>query len=469
MLTYLLEKSNKRTLTKQLYEGIKGDILSGKLSAGEKLPSKRSLSQHLKISVITVENAYAQLAAEGYVDSKERSGYYVNHIEAMIVPDVCQTEQSKEIKTQNNTNHGTFFMDFKTNRICESSFPCSTLSRIMRQVLTEKRGLLEPLEYCGAEELRVAIAAHLYRFREISVSPNQIVIGAGTEYLYHLIIQLLGRDKCYALETPGYNKIARIYESNNVSYRYVPVDKSGLSAASLKSTDAQIIHISPSHHFPTGLVMPIKRRQELLNWANEDEDRCIIEDDYDSEFRFSGQPIAPLFSLDTEKVIYINTFSKSITPAVRISYMILPQRLADKYKKTMSFYSCSVSGIDQHMLAKFIREGYFERHINRMKTLYRLKRDALIDAIKESVFSSDVSITEENAGLHFLMKINTTLSDEEFRDCAEREGLRVAFLSEYMQTYSEEAQHTMVVNYSGLEEEKLDEAIKRLAKILGYK
>ena len=197
------------------------------------------------------------------------------------------------------------------------------------------------MEFCGVKELREAIAHYLYRFREISVSPEQIVVGAGTEYLYHLIIQLLGRDKCYALETPGYNKIARIYDCNNVQYRYVPVDKEGLSADYLHNTDAQIIHISPSHHFPTGVVMPIRRRQELLRWAEESEERYVIEDDYDSEFRFSGQPIAPLFSLDSKKVIYINTFSKSITPAVRISYMILPAQLMKKYKENMGFYSCS--------------------------------------------------------------------------------------------------------------------------------
>ena len=464
MLTYILDKSAKRTLTKQLYEGVKKDILTGRLLSGEKLPSKRVLSQHLKISIITVENAYEQLLAEGYIVSRERSGYYVSQLDVMPVSDtgevisdsVGEGEKPKE----------DFVMDFRTNRICDSGFPCTVMSKIMRQVLAEKRGLLEPLEFRGIKELREAIAKYLYRFREISVSPDQIVVGAGTEYLYHLIIQLLGRDKCYALETPGYNKTARIYDCNNVEYRYVPVDKDGLSAECLEDTDAQIIHISPSHHFPTGVVMPISRRQALLHWAEESEERYVVEDDYDSEFRFSGQPIPPLFSLDAKKVIYINTFSKSITPAVRMSYMILPTQLMEKYKKNMSFYSCSVSGIDQYMLARFISEGYFERHINRMKTKYREKRDTLIKALKESGFSQKIAISEENAGLHFLMKINTDISDEEFRQRAYQKGVKVAFLSEYMQSFSKDAQHTMVVNYSGLEEENLAEAIKILGSIL---
>ena len=464
MLTYILDKSAKRTITKQLYEGIKRDILAGKLLPAEKLPSKRTLSQHLKISVITVENAYEQLLAEGYIISKERSGYYVSQIDTMSVAE-GELHQKTFLHSAEKPEENVV-MDFRTNRICDSGFPCTVMSKIMRQVLAEKKGLLEPLQFCGVEELREAIARYLYRYREISVSPDQIVVGAGTEYLYHLIIQLLGRDKCYALETPGYNKIARIYDCNDVQYRYVPVDKEGLSTEFLQNTDAQIIHISPSHHFPTGVVMPIRRRQELLHWAEESEGRYVIEDDYDSEFRFSGQPIAPLFSLDTKKVIYINTFSKSITPAVRISYMILPVQLMEKYKQNMSFYSCSVSGIDQYMLARFISEGYFERHINRMKTQYRAKRDALIKALKESSFYSKITISEENAGLHFLMKVKTDISDEEFRVRALEQGVRVAFLSEYMQEYSEDAQHTLVVNYSGLEEENLSQAIKILADIL---
>lgn len=468
MLTYTFDTSKKRTLTKQLYEGIKNDILRGAIKQGEKLPSKRSLSEHLRISIVTVENAYAQLAAEGYIVSRERSGYYVHSVEEMLIPALREAEPPKTEACTGEGYQDEIFMDFRTNRICEENFPCSTLSRIMRQVLTDKLGLLQPLEFCGIRELREAIADHLYRYREISVSSDQIVIGAGTEYLYHLLIQLLGREKTYAVETPGYSKTARIYELNGVRYEYVPVDRSGMSLEKLKKTEAEIVHISPSHHFPTGIVMPIRRRQELLRWAKEKEDRYIIEDDYDSEFRFSGHPIPPLYSLDAEKVIYINTFSKSITPAVRISYMILPQRLMEQYRSRMGFYSCTVSGIDQYMLARFIREGYFERHINRMKTLYRTKRDAVIDAIRKSAFSDDVTILEENAGLHFLMRIKTDLSDDEFRKKAAREGLRVAFLTEYMQDPPKEYEHIMVINYSGAEDKKLSEAMRRLEKILGY-
>ncbi len=461
MLTYSLEHAEKMPIYKYLYECIKRDILSGNLSAGEKLPSKRTFAAHLKISVMTVENAYEQLIAEGYIYTVEKSGYYVNRIEKMM-PSKRKTLTAEEKKQEIS-----YFLDFKTNHISEENFPHATLSRLMRRALSEKDGLLRPLQYNGVSELREAIANYLYDFREIQVSSEQIVIGAGTEFLYNLIIQLLGREKTYAVENPGFQKIAKIYELNGVRFRYVNVDHAGLSLKKLREAETQVIHISPSHHYPTGVVMPIQRRQELLRWASEGDDRYIIEDDYDSEFRFSGHPIPPMLNIDTEgKVIYMNTFSKSIAPALRISYMILPHALLQKYRETMSFYSCTVSGFDQYMLADFIREGYFERHINRMRTLYRTKRDMVIDAIETSAFSSRVTIREENAGLHFLMKLDTKLSDEEIKERAAARGIRLSFLSEYTHEAKKEDEHILVFNYSGIDTEKLPEGIRRLEEIL---
>lgn len=461
MLTYFFDKTRHCPMYRQLYEFIKQDILGGKLRAGEKLPSKRALAEHMKISVITVENAYAQLVAEGYVDTKEKSGYFVNSIEEMPTP-----KPQKPLPTPPETETPAF-VDFRTNHICEENFPCATLTRLMRDALHEKQGLLLPLPGNGLRELREAIANHLYHFREIRVDAEQIIIGAGTEYLYHLLIQLLGRDKVYALEDPGYQKIARIYQLNDVFCRSVELDRQGLSVERLRQTDAEILHISPTHHFPTGIVMPIGRRQELLRWASEADERTIIEDDYDSEFRFSGPPIPPLMSIDTlGKVIYVNTFSKSIAPTVRIAYMILPPELLERYRRTMNVYSCSVSGLDQYMLAKFIGEGYFERHINRMKTLYRAKRDAVISAIQHSAFAKRVTIEEEHAGLHFLMKVDTDHTDAELLARAKDEGVRLTFLSEYTQNPTQEDRHILVMNYSGIDTEMLPQAMGKLEKIL---
>ncbi len=461
MLTYSFENIGKRPMYQYLYDCIKRDILSGTLPAGEKLPSKRSFAEHLKISIMTVENAYEQLIAEGYVFTVEKSGYYVSRIETMTPSGKMpfSAPQKREVPS--------YFLDFKTNYVSGENFPHAALSRLMRASLCEHEGVLSPLEASGIPELREAIARHLYDFRGLLVSSEQIVIGAGTEFLYNLIIQLLGRDKTYAVEDPGFGKIAKIYELVGVKFRHVKVDRFGLSVSALRKEETEVIHISPTHHYPTGVVMPIARRQELLRWAGEREGRFIIEDDYDSEFRFSGHPIPPLLDIDTAgKVIYMNTFSKSIAPGVRISYMVLPAALLEKYRETLGFYSCTVSGFDQYMLAKFIGEGYFERHINRMKTLYRTKRDQVIDAIEKSAFANKVQIREENAGLHFLMKLDTALSDREIVSRAAQMGIRLSFLSEYTHAPQKEDEHILVLNYSGIDMARLDEGIRRLEKIL---
>ena len=250
-------------------------------------------------------------------------------------------------------------------------------------------------------ELRCAIAEHLREFRGIDADPNCIVVGAGTEYLYGLLIQLLGFDKVYALEDPGYRKIAQVYESYGVQYRFTPMDKEGIDPKALEKSGADILHISPSHHFPTGIVTPIARRYTLLDWAARSENRYIIEDDYDSEFRLTGKPIPALQSIDSaDRVIYMNTFSKSLASTIRISYMVLPTALAEAFYKNLGFYACTVSNLEQYTLAKFISEGYFEKHINRMRIRYKqkrphLKRDEALRFVKVA------KIDAEDAGLHF--------------------------------------------------------------------
>ncbi len=460
MLTYTFDPQSKTCLYEHLYNCIKEDILSGKLKSGERLPSKRTLARHLKLSVITVENAYAQLAAEGYIYSIEKRGYYVDSIEEVSPAPVNHTSEITPFEEKK------YFMDLKSNSISEENFPYLTLSRLMRTVISEQQGILNPIPYNGAKELRDAIADYLYHFRGMSVNSEQIIVGAGTEYLYNIIIQLLGRDKVYAVENPGYSKISKIYELNNIDFRHVDIDTHGLSINRLLERETQVVHISPSHHYPTGIVMPIRRRQELLRWANEKEGRYILEDDYDSEFRFTGRPIQPLLNIDTNgRVIYMNTFSKSIAPAIRVSYMILPPKLLEKYRKTMSFYTCSVPAFEQHMLAKFISGGHFEQHINRMKTLYRSKRNAVISAIQQSAFAKRATIMESHSGLHFLLRIVTRFSDREATERAANEGIRLAFLSEYIFGRDPGIEHVLVVNYSGIDIKKLPEAIRRLERV----
>ena len=473
MLTYDIRKGGKEPLYVQLYNYIKKDILSGKLKPHEKLPSKRSLAEHLKISVMTIENTYSQLQLEGYLYSYERKGYFVSKLDEVLMDRVLPNESS-EFKEEDDLNEvekresTKYEFDFKSNHIYSDKFPFSTWAKIMRKTLSEQdEDLLKPLTYKGIKKLRDAIADYLYHFRGMTVSSEQIIIGSGTEYLYGLLIQLLGRDKVYAIEDPGYQKIGKIYKSNDVRCEYIGLDESGLSIDELIDSSSDIVHISPAHHYPTGIVMPIKRRQELLNWANELEGRYIIEDDYDSEFRYLGIPVQTLQSIDhNERVIYINTFSKSIAPSIRISYMILPSDLALVYKERLSFYTCTVPSFEQFTLARFISEGYFERHINRMRTHYKKARDKVIQSIKDKDLDNRVTITEEDAGLHFLLNVKTDMSDKEIISKAKKQGVRLTCLSEYYYNEKRKKEGIIIINYSGIDYDKIEEAIGRLTEIL---
>ena len=338
----------------------------------------------------------------------------------------------------------------------------------MRETLQERNAELMTKSPCGGiYELREAIAGHLRQFRDIHVQPEQIFIGAGTEYLYGLLVQLLGFDKVYAIENPGYEKIAQIYDSHQVDYRFVDMDSQGIRIDRLEESGADVVHISPSHHFPTGIITPVSRRYELLGWAAKSESRYIIEDDYDSEFRLTGRPIPALQSIDImEKVIYINTFSKSLSSTLRISYMVLPLSLAARFMQRMSFYSCTVSNFEQYALMRFIREGYFEKHINRMRNSYHKKRDYLLETIKKSPLSSYVTITEEDAGLHFLMRIDTEIPDTVIMERALARGLRLTSLSQYFHQPPEDVEHIFIINYSYLETEHIPGAVELLYRCL---
>ena len=306
-----------------------------------------------------------------------------------------------------------------------------------------------------------AIANHLKSFRGMLVDPNQIVIGAGTEYLYGLIIQLLGKDNTYAIENPGYKKLKKIYEQHNIKCRYASMDDDGVTVEGLLKSETDIAHICPNHHFPTGITMPASRRYEILSWANAREGRYIIEDDYDSEFRLEGKPIPTLFSIDAcEKVIYMNTFSKSLSPTIRISYMVLPVHLAKEFYRRMSFYSCTVSNFEQYTLAKFISEGYFEKHINRMRLYYTRQRKKIIDIIEKSELGKHCEILENYSGLHFLIKLDTTYSDETIGQKLKSLGIKMRTLSEYYFTDEKEKQHLFIVNYSNLDEKEAKKVVE---------
>jgi Transcriptional regulators containing a DNA-binding HTH domain and an aminotransferase domain (MocR family) and their eukaryotic orthologs len=480
MLTYSFENTNDN-LYEHLYKCIRDDILSGTLPPDYKLPSKRSFAKNLSVSTITVENAYNQLLSEGFIYSLPRKGFFVSEIFANSAapfsssrsyPAMVSASRNNpdSISTSHNNpdsisdtfhdvtkshNPSPLIADFTSNYTSPDSFPFSTWAKLTRQILSDSQErLMTNSPSNGTLELRSAIAEYLNGFRNITTSPDNIIIGAGTEYLYTILMQLLGSNMVYATENPGYRKLSMILDMVGLNHIDIPVDSQGISVEKLEDSPATIVHVTPSHHFPTGITMPVRRRYELLNWASKD--HYILEDDYDSEFRLSGRPIPSLFSMDTTgNVIYMNTFTKTLSSTIRISYMVLPDKLAKLYHKKLSFYSCTVSNFEQLTLARFINEGFFEKHINRMRTAYRKKRDHILNVIKTGPMAGKAEIKEANAGLHFILKLDTKYKDNELTDKLIKHGIKIYPLS----YYGNNEAHSFVVNYSSVPEAKMEEAI----------
>ena len=478
MLTYNLS-SGTEPLYQKLYLNIKKDITDGKLSANEKLPSRRALSENLGISTVTVDNAYDQLMDEGYIYALPKKGYFVSDI-SLIMP------SDDKIKISGKRNSAAkrvpykkteeYIFDFSSNKPDQNSFPFSIWTKLMRENLSGRKEELLSVSFCaGVYELRNAIASYLSSFRGINVSPDHIIIGAGTEYLYALLIKLLGKDKKYCIENPGYKKLAMVYEQEGVEYCFAGMDKNGILISDLLEKNPDVAHISPNHHFPTGITMPIARRNDLLNWAMEDNDRYIIEDDYDSEFRYRGAPIPPLMSIDKAgKVIYMNTFSKSLASTIRISYMVLPEQLAERFYEKLSFYSCTVSTFDQYTLAEFIEKGYFEKHINRMRLKYKRKREEAIGIIRRGIGEKYAELVENESGLYFILRLKSSFSDKTIKEKLKARKIKISAISDYYMDDKEEqdkrtgreSQGRFIVDYSNIDLKELSHAVEIVNEVL---
>ena len=476
MLTYNLSPGSE-PLYQKLYLNIKRDITNGILAPNEKLPSRRALSDNLGVSTVTVDNAYDQLMDEGYVYALPKKGYFVSDI-SLIMTSEGKKEKKVSKKPLNATpdqqkDQKEYIFDFSSNKPDENSFPFSIWTKLMRENLSGRKEALLSVSFCsGVYELRSAIASYLASFKGIEVSPESIIIGAGTEYLYALLVKLLGKDKKYCIENPGYRKLSRIYEQEGVEFCYAEMDKNGILISDLYDKNPDVAHISPNHHFPTGITMPIARRNELLNWAMEDNDRYIIEDDYDSEFRYRGAPIPPLMSIDKAgKVIYMNTFSKSLASTIRISYMVLPEQLTERFYETLSFYSCTVSTFDQYTLADFIEKGYFEKHINRMRLKYKRKREDAIAIIKNCLRDKNAELIENESGLFFLLKLNSSFSDTEVKERLKSHKIKISAISDFyspdIESMAKEGEKGLfIVDYSNIDLEELGQAVEVLKRTI---
>ena len=454
-----------------IYNCLKQDITSGKLLAGEKLPSKRAFARNNGISTITVQNAYDQLVSEGYIYTQPKRGYFVADIVKVQAP-VVDAAVSYKIHVPEKPAEGIY--DLSDNSMDPANFPFSVWTKVSREIMSNRKEELMTISPSGGvRELREAIANYLKSFRGMLVDPDQIIIGAGTEYLYGIITELLGKEKIYAIENPGYKKLVNIYKQRDIQCRFASLDDNGVTVAELNRTKADVAHICPTHHFPTGITMPASRRYELLAWANASRDRYILEDDYDSEFRSGGRPLPTLFSIDgCEKVIYVNTFSKSLSPTIRISYMILPVHLANRYYEKLSFYACTVSNFEQYTLAEFIQQGYFEKHINRMRLFYMRRRKNIIENIKGSAIGEKCRIIENDAGLHFLLQVEADLNMQNLKELLLKNGIKVRSLDEYYladnASDSLDKQNLYIINYSRLNDTMIKEVLDICEHIFHY-
>lgn len=362
-MKYIINKKADIPAYLQLYKQVREDIVKGIYSFGSKLPSKRIIADEAGISTVTVEHSYALLCDEGYIESRERSGYFV----IFRADDVFLAYANDEKHTVHHLN--------RHKNSASVEFPFSVLAKTMRRVISDYgESILERSPNTGTLELREAISCYLVRSRGICARAEQIIIGSGSEYLYNLTVGLLGRNKMYAIETPSYKKIEQVYSASGVKLEKLALSHDGINSAELQNCHADVLHISPYRSYPSGVTASASKRHEYLRWAGQN-DRFIVEDDFESEFSLSQKPEETLFSLTAnDNVIYMNTFSMTVSPSFRVGYMVLPNHLLPAFDERLAYYSCTVPTYIQIVLAELISNGDFERHINRVR---RAKRKEL--------------------------------------------------------------------------------------------
>lgn len=436
---------NNGILYMQIYEYFKNEIINGTYKANTKLPSKRNLAKEYNISLNTVDNAYSKLLEEGFIYSKERQGFFVSDVGELYVLDSKPIHITKE---EENIEY-----DFSYSGVSEE-FPYKIFKKISSNIFDNK-DILEKVDYQGYLPLRTQISEYLDKSRGFKADPSQIVISSGSEYLFQIIFKLISGK--FGIEDPGYNMLSNIMDTNDINYEFISVDENGMDLTKLKKSKSDFCVITPAHQFPTGVIMNMQRRVELLNMKKI---KYVIEDDYDSEFKYSKRPVPALKSIDVnDKVIYIGSFSKSISPSFRVSFMVLPFDLVEKYNKIFKFFICPVSIMVQKMLTAFIETGEFEKHLNRMRKIYSKKRQLLIDMLSER---KDITIRGADAGLHVVLEYPKNYSEEYIVKKAKEKKIKVYGLSSYG---TKREIPSILLGFATLSEEKLKEGVKLFLEI----
>lgn len=462
MLIIPLNTGSQVPLYEQIYNYIKNEIRTGKLTVTQKLPSTRSLSVNLQISRNTVELAYSQLLSEGYIESRPKSGYYVADIGNLTL--ISKETGCKKIKIKEISKTVTY--DFSPFLVDITQFPFATWRRLSNQCMNDmNQGLFLLGDSQGDVSLRQAIARYLHSSRGANVEEECIVIGAGTDYLLQLLSQILSKETVIAMENPVYQRAYQIIRGFGFTIRPITVGTDGIDIEQLQQSDADVVYVTPSHQYPLGAVMPIKKRLQLLTWAKAKDNRYIIEDDHDSEFRYKGKPIPCLQGVDqNDRVIYLGTFSRAIAPAIRMGYMVLPKPLYRIYQEHFSYYASTVSRIDQAIITEFIDGGYFERHLNKMRTHYKNKHDTMLRALR--VFGDRIEITGEHAGLHVTARFDVPATEEELVTLAKDNGIGLYGLNRHYINQDKTEKPTILLGFANLSEKKIEEGVALLYQVI---
>lgn len=458
-----LEQKSGKTLYEQIYEYIREEIRKGNLLQDERLPSARFLSDYLQVSRTTVDMAYGQLVAEGYLIARPKRGYFVGDVRELYNTGMVD-DHSKAEPVRREEKPGRRY-DFSPNAIDMSQFPYATWKKITKNIMVDARSHMFALgEPQGDIELRRTICRYLHGSRGVNCDPEQIIVGAGNDFLLLLLEKILGRHIHVAMENPTYIRAYQIFHSFAYPISLIPMDDKGIRVDRLEESGAKLAYVMPSRQYPTGISMPIGRRMELLHWADGEEGRYLIEDDYDSEFRYKGKPLPSLQASDRlGHVIYIGTFSKAIAPAIRVSYMVLPYPLLERYRRECGFFSSTVSRIDQTILNEFISDGYFERYLNKMRKLYRTKHDLLLGELKD--FERDFNVSGEHAGLHVLLTDKRGRSENALEQAAAEADVKVYGMGAFYMEKEQGMPATMILGYGGLMPEEIETGISLLKKV----
>ncbi|MCQ2491755.1 MAG: PLP-dependent aminotransferase family protein [Lachnospiraceae bacterium] len=460
MLTISIDTKKKQPIYEQIYIFIRQEIRAGALVPGSRLPSSRKLAAHLDVSRNTVDLAYGQLLSEGYIESKPKRGYFVSSLDELFELNLeVREEVAEEIEEEIRYPY-----DFSPSGVDMGMFPYNTWRKLMKEVLMDDNSeVFQKGDPKGDLSLRSAVRDYLHQSRGVNCHTSQIIIGSGMEYLLLLLAMILGKTMPVGMENPTYLQSYKVFEKLGYPVTAISMDEGGIVVDELDKSGAELAYVTPAHQYPTGIIMPVRRRHALLKWAKEMDGRYILEDDYDSEFRYQGKPIPSLQGSDHHgKVIYMGTFSKAIAPAIRVSYMVLPKKLLSIYEEQLSFFSCTVSRIDQMVLGNFLKEGHFERHLNRMRAIYKAKVTSLLGELK--LFGDDVIISGASAGLHVLITLPKLSRFELFLEMLLKRGVRIYPISGYYIEGTPDKEH-FILGFARLSDAQIREGIQIMKEV----